>query len=987
MKVDIVLAGVGGQGILTIARVLSSAALAKGLNVKQAEVHGMSQRGGAVYSHVRISDREIYSDLIPTGRADMVLSVEPLEALRYAPMLAENGTIVSSTNAMANISNYPPMEAVLEHIARHPNHIALDMERLSRAAGSPMAANIAALGAASLLLSFSAHDLEAAIERIMGAKGERVLTANLKAFRFGRAAATAYLEGMRRGANPVLLRSWIETLSADHLAGEFNLDAEAMEILESDPTKLSGAEAHAFESLLREAYDEGRRQLYEHEVYSLIELVGAISPPKYTFVPKGAAISPGVLETYPGSQVVVKLVSQDVVHKSEAGAVAFVPKTQSAVQGEIDRMICRHAGATVAGTLVVEFVEPSARGLGSELFVGIRATQHFGPVIAAGLGGVETEYMASRMRPGFAVAKAPAMDTTPEAFMELFKQTAAYEILSGSVRGHERLVSDGELLRCFRAFIFIARHFCVDRGEDGPDIGELEVNPFAFVGHRLVPLDGRGRLKPAAKPRQRRPMEKLQALIEPKSIAMVGVSSKEEGVGRIILGGLLRAGFDAGQIQLVTKNPAHVRSVDSVAALDPVDLLILATPAETIAGLVAEANAGQKAKACIVISGGEVGQIETGEDRMIVLGPNCMGVRSLPGKVDTFFIPEDKLASPDRSLPCAIISQSGAFVVSRLSSMGGISPSIAISLGNQCDATVSDLLWALDEREDLKAVGVYLEGFADLDGLETVRAVTSWTSKGKSVVFYKAGRTEAGKNAAAGHTTAVAGDYEIAQTALEQAGAMIAESFRDFSQLLEVSTLLERPKGGEGRIFAVTNAGMEAVGMADAISAHDLLRFVPPSAGLAEQLRECLSANHLERLVSISNPIDLTPMAKEAAYDAIVRAACASSEVDLVVVSCVPLAPGLRTLAPDLGDPRAFPALAQEWKSWGKPIVFVLDSGSRFDALAAAVRSRGVPVFRAADEAIRMASTWTRAQYRGRVAHAASESVNIESCETALAHR
>ena len=175
-------------------------------------------------------------------------------------------------------------------------------------------------------------------------------------------------------------------------------------------------------------YEEGRRSFYEHEVYKLVELVGAIQPPKYVFVPKGGMITPEVLAQYPGETVVLKIVSPQITHKTEAAGVVFVPKDFVAVKREIERMVTAHgANVEVEGVLVVEFVE-RRQVVGHELFVGVRATREFGPVIAAGLGGVDTEYLASKMRRGSPSPK-PAMDITAEEFLELFKHTAAYDVL------------------------------------------------------------------------------------------------------------------------------------------------------------------------------------------------------------------------------------------------------------------------------------------------------------------------------------------------------------------------------------------------------------------------------------------------------------------------------------------------------------------------------------------------------------------------------
>ncbi len=975
MRHDIVLAGVGGQGILTIARVLMSAAAAKGLSVKQAEVHGMSQRGGAVYSHLRISDEEIFSDLIPRGQADVIIAVEPLEALRYAPMLRPGGALITSSKALANISNYPPIEEVLAHIAALGRHVAFDMDRLARASGSLLAANIAALGAASPFLGFTPLEIEAAVTTLFAAKAPRVLDANVRAFRLGRLAATTYLEALQRGIAPHKARAWIESLPPEDLeAGTASGPIE-----DADPG-LSGAEANAFENMLWAAYEEGRPQLYEHEVYNLVDLVGAITPPRHTFVPRGSTIDGELLAQYPGDRVVVKLVSKDVVHKTEAEAVVFVPKETEAVRAAIQRLVSRHAeSAQIAGTLVVEFVENDARGLGGELFVGVRSSREFGPVIAAGLGGQDTEYLAAKMRPGIAVAKAAVSETDPEAFFKMFQCTAAYDVLAGRARGHERVVSDADLLRCFAAFLSIAQRFCVDRGEEGPDVAELEVNPFAFHNQRLVPLDGRGRLGTAFKGAPPRAADRVAGLLEPTSIALTGVSSKPGGFGRIILGNILRAGFDPGRVTVVktgAKEIDGVRCVPTFADLpEAADLLVVAAPAKAVPAIVEDANASDKVRAAIVISGGAgetPGSEGLGEairaaickgragpgGGAVFLGPNCMGVRSRPGRYDTFFIPEEKLPfdAGGNARPVALVSQSGAFIAARLSTLAHLDPAFSISIGNQADITVSDLLHALATRDDLQVAGVYLEGFADLDGLETLRAVARWTAVGKSVVFYKAGRTESGRSAAAGHTAAVAGDYDVCLAALEGAGALVAQDFREFGLLLETATLMVGRTVRGDRLFAATNAGMEAVGMADAGA-----RFDPLAEPFDAALREVLGAHGLEGLVAPRNPLDLTPAADEQAYDAVVRLALARDEVDAVVVSCVPLAPCLRTLAGQLDDPAAFPNRVAGWlKLADKPLVFVVDAGPLYDPLANAIRAQGLPVFRSADEAVTILGRWIR---------------------------
>lgn len=193
MKSDIVLAGVGGQGILTIATILGAAALAENLYLKQAEVHGMSQRGGDVQSNLRISSDPINSDLIPLGGADLIVSLEPMEALRYLPFLSNKGWIVTNTEPFVNIDNYPEMEAVMNELGNCPNVVAFNMDELAKEVATARSSNLVLLGAASPFIDIEPSKIEDAIRTVFGPKGDKIVESNIGAFRAGREKAASSL--------------------------------------------------------------------------------------------------------------------------------------------------------------------------------------------------------------------------------------------------------------------------------------------------------------------------------------------------------------------------------------------------------------------------------------------------------------------------------------------------------------------------------------------------------------------------------------------------------------------------------------------------------------------------------------------------------------------------------------------------------------------------------------------------------------------------
>ena len=192
MKYDIILAGVGGQGVLSLSAIIAFSAMKEGLHAKQSEVHGMAQRGGAVSANLRLSDSPIASDLIPRGTAAMILSMEPLESLRYLEYLSPDGTLITSTDPVVNIPDYPDVDGLFKNISRLPHAVLVDSVRLAKQAGSARASNMVMVGAASHLLPIEVATMEHFITNTFKRKGDNVVEANIAAFRAGREAFTRY---------------------------------------------------------------------------------------------------------------------------------------------------------------------------------------------------------------------------------------------------------------------------------------------------------------------------------------------------------------------------------------------------------------------------------------------------------------------------------------------------------------------------------------------------------------------------------------------------------------------------------------------------------------------------------------------------------------------------------------------------------------------------------------------------------------------------
>ncbi|HZD04859.1 MAG TPA: hypothetical protein VE173_08070, partial [Longimicrobiales bacterium] len=348
----------------------------------------------------------------------------------------------------------------------------------------------------------------------------------------------------------------------------------------------------------------------------------------------------------------------------------------------------------------------------------------------------------------------------------------------------------------------------------------------------------------------------------------------------------------------------------------------------------------------------------------VVNGGNCLGVRSVTGRLNTLFIPDHKLRfPPGPAAPLAVVSQSGAFAVARASHLTDMNPRHLITVGNQVDLTVGDWLDYLADDGETRVFACYVEGFQPLDGARFLEAAKRITESGRGVVLYRAGRSEDGVRAAASHTASVAGDWEVTRELATSVGVLVADTIDDFDGLVRTAlALADRPPAGPG-LGAMSNAGFEAVALADRAAP---LRLVDFDQRTVERLEALLRDRRLTGVVDVRNPLDVTPILDDEGFAEAAEALLEDPAVDVAVVGCVPLTSALETLPAgdhpeDVGSPDSVAShLADLWRRTTKPWVTAVDGGPAYDALVARLREAGIPTFRAADRSVELLARWVQ---------------------------
>ena len=775
--------------------------------------------------------------------------------------------------------------------------------------------------------------------------------------------------------------------------------------------------------LFQSAHKGGRDYLFEYEVYQLLADSGAETPPARLLIPREGRVDTQAAMAIPGDRAVLKIVSPTIIHKTEVGGVEIVPKEENKIRSAVRRMLYEvpenyaqwlernpsgipeaYGGLggkelvaaisnDIKGVLQVQFMPPDSEAFGNELIVGLRCTREFGMVLSAGLGGTDTELYAQRFRKGQAIVAASTALNHGKSFFDLFKQTISYKKLAGMTRGQRRIVTDEQLIECFESFIQMGNYYSPENPSAPFVIRELEINPFAFTDYLMVPLDGLCKFDlPKALPTPR-PLVKVNNLLHPRRIGIMGVSATRKNFGRIILDNILAQGFDPGGLRIIKPGMDALEGIPCVpdlASLDaPLDLFIVAVGAHQVPDLI-ESVMDTGAAASVMLIPGGMGETEDSRDRAeqviaritaahgegdggpVFLGANCMGVISHPGAYDTWFIPGEKLPKnrEKRVNRAALISQSGAFMLHRTHQCPQLSPAYAVSMGNQTDLTLGDMVSYFADPDhynpdgeklgDVDVIAVYAEGFNDLDGLAFCRAVERAVAAGKEVIFYKAGRTPEGKAATGSHTASLAGDYMVCESCVAQAGAIVARNFTEFQDLFLLAETLHGKAIEGNRLAAVSGAGFEAVGMADSIQCDDFsLELAQPSPETWERVGEILREKRLDKLVTPANPLDINPGADDDAHAKITEILAQDAGVDALVVSLDPLSPAIGSL-----DDTAIPAFDMNRQGSIKelmidlcartktPILAVVDGGRLYDPLRDALREANIPVFPVCDRAV-----------------------------------
>lgn len=721
------------------------------------------------------------------------------------------------------------------------------------------------------------------------------------------------------------------------------------------------------EDILDNAWKQQRTQLYEYEVYSILEML-ELRTPVHLKVQSSAEITRDVLARFGSSKIVIKIISPEVAHKQKMGGVRILHKDLDFVQYSVQQMIelFKQKELPVEGVLLVEYIDYSPE-LGNEALIGFQESGVFGPVLSFSKGGSDAEWFAKHFSPPNLLLP-PVTAEWAKALLSSAEIHNKY-VKEGKTDYIDKIVDAkiklGELAVTFSNFFEgISRYV----------IKEFEINPFIFNRDgNLIALDGYSvfdRKSDVCCSRSKPDKSTLAPFFHQNGIAVVGVSSSDPlSPGSIIAENILKMGRSdlfcvnprGGEVSLAGEPRVLYKSLKDVP--EQCELVIVTVPAEACLDVVKQA-AQENCRAILLIPGGfnesrknkgleeEISKVAA-EAGIRVMGPNCLGILYFSDGanegLNTFFIPETKFKLDlQREKNIALFSQSGALGLVELANLKkSVSPKVAVSYGNQLDVDPADLVEYFQDEAGLKAIGIYIEGFKPAAG----RRFFEVTRRSRiPIVVYKAGRTAEGQMATQSHTASMAGEYAVAKAALKQAGLVVADTMADHLGCMKIFAMLYGRKIRGRRTVVITNAGYEKANAADNL--HEL--------ELAELSKETVSAlsEALPSFVTVEPLLDLTPMVNDEVFAGSVEIMLKAPEVDAVCISIVPHAGVIHTSDEEIAEyPDNLAALlAKLGRESDKPVVVSLTAASGGDdtygRMIEVLDSGGLPTYLSAEQAM-----------------------------------
>ncbi|PIR16596.1 MAG: hypothetical protein COV46_07730 [Deltaproteobacteria bacterium CG11_big_fil_rev_8_21_14_0_20_49_13] len=709
--------------------------------------------------------------------------------------------------------------------------------------------------------------------------------------------------------------------------------------------------------------------LLEHEVYDLLSKHG-IAHPKYRFVSKND--EPRLDE---GKLFVAKISGRDILHKSDGGGLIFGVTSKNSFSSHRE-LVSKFDEAE--GVLYVETVE---YGHTPELIIGAYVDEFFGPLVTVGFGGTGTDYLNDVMRPGKAKAVFPA-SASKETVKKVLLELPVVKMVTGNIRGYKKLIESDKLIETV-----VKLQGLITEEYNGNVIEEVEVNPAVCYGGKLLALDGVLRFKEKRPKRAPKPIQKIGSLLNPSSACIVGASGKNPyNPANVILKNLLSAGLEAKEICLIHPKEESIEGIKCTPDLKtmlsqrggrPVDLMVVGIPAKSAAALITESFELNAANTIQVISAG-FGETKGGKElqkdledklhalestpdkRPVMNGPNTLGNIYL-NKKTLFTVPRKSSGTGKGHTQAALICQSGAFMITAISNLANIiAPTASISVGNQMDITVGDCLEYLLDDPKIKTYGLYIEGLKEGDGRKLMELSKKAKETGKFVVIYKAGRTKDGVDAAKGHTASMAGDYSLFEGLLAMNGALIADTFQEFQNLLMLTALVKPIKKiKEFGVAALSNAGYEKCAIADHLMITGAKKFTLAnySDDTKDKIKAIYEAHKVSGIMDVHDILDLTPMMDDAGFEEMIRATLSDPKTGFGIYSIVPETLMLKVCEEGSNkeetDEGILARLIKIHAESEKPFCVSMESGWKYDNFAQKCLDAGIPCFRRVDAAAR----------------------------------